>query len=103
MNIIGNEAVKTRGERDLGCWLAFLFLRAVVQVAYLEPVTALLCLGLPLVSVDGKRGEPDDFLLDLRAPTLFVVGQNSATCTVDGVEQLRHRMKVPRGLPISSQ
>ena len=68
------------------------------QVAYLEPVTALICLGFPLFSVDGKRGEPDDFILDIRAPTMIVIGQSSSTCTVDGIEQLRHRMKAESSL-----
>jgi len=63
------------------------------QVAYMEPVTALLCLGFPLFCVDGKRGEPDDFILDIRSPTLIAIGQSSSTCTIDGIEELRHRMK----------
>lgn len=68
------------------------------QVAYMEPVTALLCLGFPLFCVDGKRGEPDDFILDIKCPTMLVVGQSSSTCTVDGIEQLRHRMKAESSL-----
>lgn len=59
----------------------------------MESVSALICLGFPLFCVDGKRGEPDDFILDLKSPTMFVVGQSSSNCTVDGMEQLRHRMK----------
>ena len=59
----------------------------------MEPVTALLCLGFPLFCVDGKRGEPDDFILDIRSPTLIAIGQSSSTCTIDGIEELRHRMK----------
>nr|CAH0113201.1 unnamed protein product [Daphnia galeata] len=68
------------------------------QVAYMEPVTALLCLGFPLFCVDGKRGEPDDFILDIKCPTMLIVGQSSSTCTVDGIEQLRHRMKAESSL-----
>jgi len=59
----------------------------------MEPVSALLCLGFPLFCVDGKRGEPDDFILDIRSPTMIAIGQSSSTCTTDGVEELRHRMK----------
>lgn len=59
----------------------------------MEPVTALVYLGFPLFTVDGKRGEPDDFILDIRSPAMFVVGKSSTTCNVDGMEQLRHRMK----------
>ena len=61
-------------------------------------MTALLCLGFPLFCVDGKRGEPDDFILDIKCPTMLVVGQSSSTCTVDGIEQLRHRMKAETSL-----
>lgn len=64
----------------------------------MEPVTALLCLGFPLFCVDGKRGEPDDFILEVRSPTMIVVGQCSSTCTIDGIEQLRHRMKAESSL-----
>jgi len=63
------------------------------QVAYMEPVSALLCLGFPLFCVDGKRGEPDDFILDIRSPTMIAIGQSSSNSTIDGVEELRHRMK----------
>lgn len=64
----------------------------------MEPVTALVCLGFPLFCVDGKRGEPDDFILDIKCPTMLIVGQSSSTCTVDGIEQLRHRMKAESSL-----
>ena len=70
------------------------------QVAYLEQVTALICLGFPLFCVDGKRGEPDDFILDIRSPTQFIVGKSSSTCSVDGIEQLRHRMKAESSLVV---
>lgn len=61
-------------------------------------MTALLCLGFPLFCVDGKRGEPDDFILDIKSPTMIVVGQSSSTSNVDGIEQLRHRMKAETSL-----
>lgn len=56
-------------------------------------MAALIFLGFPLFCVDGKRGDPDDFILDLRAPTMFVIGQSSSNCTIDGIEQMRYRMK----------
>jgi len=46
-----------------------------------------------LFCVDGKRGEPDDFILDIRSPTMIAIGQSSSNSTIDGVEELRHRMK----------
>lgn len=50
--------------------------------------------------MDGKRGEPDDFILDIKSPTMFVIGQSCSTCTVDGMEQLRHRMKAESSLVV---
>ena len=62
-------------------------------MAHIEPVSALVYLGFPLFCVDGKRGEPDDFLLDIRSPAMFVIGKSATTSSVDGIEQMRHRMK----------
>ncbi|KAL1122662.1 hypothetical protein AAG570_002989, partial [Ranatra chinensis] len=50
------------------------------QVALLEHVTAVVCLGFPFNTVEDKRGQPDDGILNLTVPVLFVVGQYAATC-----------------------
>lgn len=47
----------------------------------MDSVTAVVCLGFPLCTVEGIRGEPDDNIYSMRCPTLFVIGQNSATTT----------------------
>lgn len=47
------------------------------QVAEVEHVVAVVCMGFPLLTAEGRRGEPDDYLLDLQYPVLFVIGQNS--------------------------
>ena len=58
-----------------------------------EPVTAVVCLGFPFRGKYGTRGDIDDPLLDSRVPTLFVIGQHAATCSVDDIEDLREKMR----------
>lgn len=70
------------------------------QISMMDTVTAVVCLGFPLCTVEGTRGEPDDNIYALRCPTLFVIGQNSATATVEGLEDLRSRMSVDTGLVV---
>lgn len=50
-----------------------------LQVAQVEPVLCVLCLGFSLLTAEGKRGDPDDNLLELQCPVLFVIGQCSNT------------------------
>lgn len=71
------------------------------QVCVLEPcVTALVCLGFPVLGMDGARGDCDDLLLDSRTPTLFVIGQHATTCSVDDIEEFRERMKAENQLVV---
>lgn len=66
----------------------------------MEHVTAVVCLGFPFNTADGKRGSPDDALLDVRCPVMFVIGQNSMLARVDDIEDLRERMLVPTSLVV---
>lgn len=50
-----------------------------LQVAHIEAVLCVLCLGFSLLTAEGKRGDPDDNLLELQCPVLFVIGQRSHT------------------------
>lgn len=50
-----------------------------LQVAQIETVLCVLCLGFSLLTAEGKRGDPDDNLLELQCPVLFVIGQCSHT------------------------
>lgn len=50
-----------------------------LQVAQVEPVLCVVCLGFSLSTAEGRRGDPDDNLLELQCPVLFVIGQNSNT------------------------
>lgn len=55
-------------------------------------VNTVICLGFPLSSINGFRGDLDDPLLDLNIPVLFVVGQMASSTTVDALERLRELM-----------
>ncbi|XP_046388973.1 KAT8 regulatory NSL complex subunit 3 isoform X2 [Ischnura elegans] len=68
------------------------------QVSLVEPVAAVICLGFPMHTVEGNRGDPDDSILDLHCPVYFVIGQNAATVSSDDVEDLRERMHVETNL-----
>lgn len=55
-------------------------------------VAAVVCLGFPLTSVNGFRGDLDDPMLDLTIPVLFVVGQMASATTLAALERLRESM-----------
>uniref|UniRef100_A0A1B6IAA1 KANL3/Tex30 alpha/beta hydrolase-like domain-containing protein n=1 Tax=Homalodisca liturata TaxID=320908 RepID=A0A1B6IAA1_9HEMI len=64
------------------------------QVALVENVTAVVCLGFHLYTVEDNRGTPDDSLLNVQVPLLFVIGQNASTCSMDALEDLREKLNV---------
>ncbi|KAL7291332.1 hypothetical protein TKK_0014933 [Trichogramma kaykai] len=70
------------------------------QVALLDAVTAIVCLGFPFNTADGKRGSPDDVLLDARCPIMFVIGQHAMLVRPDDIEDIRQRMLVPTSLVV---
>ncbi|XP_014277167.1 KAT8 regulatory NSL complex subunit 3 isoform X3 [Halyomorpha halys] len=70
------------------------------QVALVDQVAAVICMGFPLNTVEDKRGQPDDTLLNLSVPTLFVIGQHAATCYIDDIEEVREKLNVETGLVI---
>ncbi|XP_044762131.1 KAT8 regulatory NSL complex subunit 3 isoform X3 [Coccinella septempunctata] len=71
-----------------------------LQVAQVETVLAVICLGFSLLTAEGKRGEPEDTLLELQTPVLFVIGQGSTTSSQEDMEDLRERMRVETGLVV---
>ncbi|XP_044260034.1 KAT8 regulatory NSL complex subunit 3 isoform X3 [Tribolium madens] len=69
-----------------------------LQLAQVEQVLCVISIGFSLLTADGKRGEPDDNLLELQCPVLFVIGQCSNTSLQEDMEDLRERMRVETGL-----
>ena len=70
------------------------------HLALVEPVSAVVALGFPYWSPAGRRGEPDDPLLELRAPTLLLVGQTAADAAPHELELMRDRMRADTGLVV---
>ena len=66
----------------------------------MDHVTAVICLGFPFNTVEGKRGSPDDTLMDIRCPVMFVIGQNATLVRPDDLEDLREKMLVETSLVV---
>lgn len=63
-----------------------------------EPVSAVVCLGYPLVSITDRGKRRDAVLLEMRRPVLFVQGTRDRLCPLDALEEVRARMTAPSEL-----
>lgn len=66
----------------------------------MEHITAVICIGFPFTTVEGKRGTPDDMLMDIRCPVMFIIGQNATLVRPDDLEELREKMLVETSLVV---
>ncbi|KAL7038155.1 hypothetical protein ACKWTF_009474 [Chironomus riparius] len=69
-----------------------------LQVSLVEQVSGIVCFGFSCNTVHGPRGHPDDHILNLTTPIMFMIGQNAARTSEEEIEQFREKMTAPSTL-----
>lgn len=69
-----------------------------LQVSLVEQVSGIICFGFSYNTVHGPRGHPDDHILNLTTPIMFMIGQNAARTSEEEVENFREKMTAPTTL-----
>lgn len=71
-----------------------------LQVALQETVNCVVCMGFAYNTINGIRGTPDDHILNVTTPVMFVIGQNSARTSQEEMEALREKMQSESSLVV---
>lgn len=64
-----------------------------LQIGVVENVNCIITLGFAYNTINGIRGTPEDNVLSVQVPVLFIVGQNAAKSSPEEIETLRERMQ----------
>merc|ERR1719233_2098064 len=92
------EIKNTNGDRPIVLLGGGVGAAIAAHVAGIEKLGGLVCLGFPVSTLSGVRGQVGDTLLEVKTPVLFVIGERATQAGSDDVEDIRERLGVETGL-----